>query len=118
MAVSMKRKRTSLDPPLPNFSTKVGNGKTLFNGIDGRTSSARRYKEVYTSLLAVITHFARNPTEVEQLLARRAALLAIACEAIENEMAAGKPVDLDSYNTSVNTLRRCMADLNLIETRK
>lgn len=118
MPTTTARKRMPLAPPLPNFATRIGNGTALLAGLDGRTAGARRYKEVYTALLAEVTRLSRQPTPQEELVARRAALLSLWCETAETEMASGISVDINSFTAATNTLRRCLTDLGLIETRK
>lgn len=115
MSVPMPRKRMRLAPPLPQAATRVGNGTALLSGIDGRTAGARRYREVYTALLAEVTKLNRHPSQQEGMIARRAALLSIWCEAAETEMASNGSVDINEFTAATNTLRRCLADLGLIE---
>ncbi|MDG4670232.1 hypothetical protein P9A16_03805 [Shinella sp. 838] len=117
MSAPMPRNRMRLAPPLPQAGTRTGNGNTLLAGIDQRTAGARRYREVYTALLAEVTRLSRQPTPQEELVARRAALLSLWCETAETEMASGISVDINSFTAATNTLRRCLADLGLIDNR-
>ena len=101
-------------PIPPQVRTRVGNGSAILAGIDGRTAGARRYREVLSELCAEITKQARPLTMAEQMLARRAAFIAIWCENAEARMANGEVVDIGEFTDATNTLRRTLTDAGLV----
>ena len=52
-------------------------------------------------------------SEGQRQLARRAATIAIACERLEGEAAAGNEIDLEVYGTLTDRLGRCFQRLGL-----
>ena len=101
-----------IEKPSRKTRARVSNG-TLFDpdAVDGRSAAARRYRDVVADLTA---HLGGSPSSAEQLLLRRAATLAVWAEAAETAMIAGeKDLDVAAFTTSVNALRRILADVGL-----
>jgi hypothetical protein len=71
---------------------------------------ARRLHEVLGDLVA---HLAGEPTAAELLICRRAARIAVWCEATEAQMAEGRGVDIGEYLTASNSLRRLLETIGL-----
>jgi hypothetical protein len=88
--------------------SRVTNGSKLLAGVDGRTRSARRYRDVLDALLAELD---RAPTESDLILAHRASALTAWCEEREAAMSRGEPIDMPAFVTSANSLRRLLSDL-------
>lgn len=105
---------TDLAPMPAPSRTRVGNGSALLAGIDGRTSGARRFKEVVTELAAGLADADRQPSSVKMLLVRRAATLAIWCEETEARMANGDTIDIGAFTSATNALRRTLCDAGLL----
>lgn len=61
----------------------------------------------------MVAHLAGDPTAPEFHLIRRASALSVWCEAAEVEQASGGQLDVASYTTATNTLRRLLSDLGL-----
>jgi hypothetical protein len=61
----------------------------------------------------MVAHLAGDPTAPEFHLIRRASALSVWCEAAEVEQASGGELDVASYTTATNTLRRLLSDLGL-----
>jgi hypothetical protein len=103
---------TSTNHPLPKPQgrSRIGNGHDLLAGVDGRSSTMRRYKEILGQLLADV---GGDPSEAQSIIARRAATLAVWSEAAEAEMANGEALDVGTYTTAINALRRLLTDLGL-----
>lgn len=99
-----------IEPPKPQAATRMGTGGTVLAGVDMRTHGGRRFKELCADMVA---HLAGDPTAPEFHLIRRAAALAVWCEAAEVEQANGGELDVASYTTATNTLRRLLSDLGL-----
>ena len=96
--------------PKPEGSTRMGTQGTILQGVDMRTSGGRRFKELCADL---VDHLGDDPTAPQLAIIRRAAALAVWCEQAEADQAQGKELDVATYTTATNTLRRLMADLGL-----
>lgn len=94
----------------PQARTRVGNGTEVLAGVDQRSLTFRRYREILASL---IEDMGGDPTEAQSQIARRAASLAIWCEEQDTAAANGKPLDIATYTTASNTLRRLLESLGL-----
>lgn len=70
----------------------------------------RRYKEILGQL---VVDLGSAPSEAQMIIARRAATLAVWCEGTEALMANGQSLDITTYTTAINALRRLLADLGL-----
>jgi hypothetical protein len=90
--------------------SRVSNGKQLFLEGDGRGVAVRRYRDL---LAALVSDLGGDPSEAQAIIARRAATLAVWCEQAESDMASGNPIDIGSFTTATNALRRLLADLGL-----
>jgi hypothetical protein len=97
----------------PTGRARVSNGSQLFldeSAIDGRSVMARRYRDV---LAALVSDLGGDPSEAQAQIARRAATLIVWAESAESDMAAGNAIDIASFTTATNALRRLLADLGL-----
>jgi hypothetical protein len=97
-------------PPKPQAGTRRGNGSSLLSGVDGRTMQTRRFKELFANLAQDI---GGDPTEAQKAIAARAATLCVWCEAAEVEFASGGDLDVLTYSTVSNAMRRLLTDLGL-----
>ena len=89
----------------------VTNGNTLFlDGVDGRSALAKRYRDILSQLIADL---GGDPSEAMSLIARRAATLAVWCEQRETELASGIDIDITTFTTACNSLRRLLTDIGL-----
>jgi hypothetical protein len=82
----------------------------MLAGVDGRTTQARRFKEVFTN---ITQDLGGDPTEAQKAIAARAATLCVWCEAAEVEFASGGELDVATYSTVSNAMRRLLTDLGL-----
>jgi hypothetical protein len=95
----------------PQAKSRISNGSAVFfDGVDGRSVVARRYRDVLTSL---ISDMGGDPSEAQNLIARRSATLAVWCELAEARMAKGDNLDIAEFTTATNALRRLLADIGL-----
>jgi hypothetical protein len=88
----------------------VTNGKTLLQGVDGRSTWVRRLRDLM-SLHLVDLGGETNTSEAERSIIRRAATLTVELERLELKFAlAGEadPVDLELYQRVANSLRRLL----------
>jgi hypothetical protein len=70
----------------------------------------RRYKEI---LAQIVSDIGGDPSEAENIIARRACTLAVWCEQAEAAMANGAEIDIQEFTTATNALRRLLADIGL-----
>ncbi|WP_220149774.1 hypothetical protein [Sphingomonas aracearum] len=82
----------------------------VLSGVDGRSLEARRYREI---LAALVSDMGGDPSEAQEQIARRAAMLAIWCEGQDTAAALGTPIDVAAYTTASNALRRLLETLGL-----
>src|SRR5436190_1910223 len=99
--------RSALAPTKPTHRSSVSNGTTLFAGVDGRTTQARRVRDVLDEILTEVG----DATQSQQALARRTASLCVWAETQEAALARGETVDVRALTTTANTIRRLLADL-------
>jgi hypothetical protein len=64
----------------------------------GDTAWARRFRDIYDQIIADLSG-PEGLSEGQRQLARRATHIAIVCERMEGEAAAGEDMDLDALNT-------------------
>jgi hypothetical protein len=92
--------------------SRVTNGRALFVEADSRGPWARRFKDI----LAEITNDLGGVdvlSEGQKQLARRCATIAIACEKLEGQAAAGLDIDLNVYGQLTDRLGRAFQRLGL-----
>ena len=106
----MTRSRKRIDPPLPQAGTRRGNGAIALAGVDGRSTMARRFREITAG---VESDLGGDLTEAQRHLVARAATLACWCEERETELAQGQDFDALQYATVANAMRRLLADLGI-----
>jgi hypothetical protein len=90
----------------------VTNGKSPFVETDGRSQWARRWRDICGEIIGDLGG-ADLLSEGQRQLARRAATIAIACEKLEGEVAAGNDIDLDQYGQLTDRLGRTFQRLGL-----
>ncbi len=99
--------------PSPTTRSRLTNGRDLFLGdVDGRSREARRYRDVYAALVAHLGG-AAHASETKCHLAKRASALIVWAEVEEAKLATGAELDVQTYTTAVNALRRLLVDLGL-----
>ena len=96
-----------------NNRSAIGNGTRLFvDSLDGRSALARRYRDLVAEHTSDLGG-ADCLSEAQRQLIRRSASLAVWCEAVEAKLAAGEEIDIGTYTTATNALRRVLIDLGL-----
>jgi hypothetical protein len=90
----------------------VTNGRRLHVVPPGDGKWARRFADVLRGISADLGG-PNGLSEMQRQLARRATMIAIACERMEGEAAAGREIDLELYGSLVDRLGRCFARLGL-----
>lgn len=90
----------------------VSNGKRLHVVSPGDGKWARRFADVLGEIIADLGG-ADMLSEGQRQLARRCATIALACERMEGEAAAGSSIDLECYGQLTDRLGRAFARLGL-----
>src|SRR5271169_4146394 len=92
--------------------SSVSNGAHLFSikGLDQRTGTARRYRDLIDFVTADLGGN-DNISELERQLIRRHAALAVAAEALEADLVRDLPVDLNNLGIIVDRQRRIAESL-------
>jgi hypothetical protein len=111
----------------PEARSRVGNGKTLLPMSDGRSATARRFRDIYEDVAADLGGL-DFLSEGQKQLIRRAALLSAECERQESLAARGERLpngeimwkenadflfDIDRYVVMTNSLRRVLETIGL-----
>jgi hypothetical protein len=99
-------------PMSPTARSRVSNGADLLPGIDGRSATARRYRDILAALASDQGGAARL-SEARQQLCRRFAALAVQAEAMEARLARGEPIDLQEHALIASTLVRLAARIGI-----
>jgi hypothetical protein len=86
----------------------MSNEKKLLRGVDGRSATARRYRDLRDALLAEL---GRVPSTSEQALCREAAALAVRSEAMQAALVNGEPVNDFQLTRVTHALARTLAAL-------
>lgn len=93
----------------------IANGRLMPSSIDGRSQAARRYRDVVREFTDQFEQQAgREANAAESQLLRRAAALALKCEAFEARLARGDDdADDADYTRDVGQFQRCLRALGL-----
>jgi hypothetical protein len=90
----------------------VTNGKRLHVAKPGDGAWARRFRDILEQIIADLSG-PSGLSEGQRQLARRAATIAIQCERLEGEVAAGASIDIAEYSLLTSTLVRVVSRLGL-----
>jgi hypothetical protein len=97
----------------PEARSRVGNGKTLLPMVDGRSATARRFKDLVEDIAADLGGNDRL-SEGQRQLIRRAAMLSAESERMEALAARGEAgFDIDLYGMLCDRLGRLFGRLGL-----
>ncbi len=96
----------------PNFSagratsrSRISNGSWLLPGVDGRSATARRFRDICAAYEA---EAGGNVTEVERDLIRQAAGLTLRAEQLQGAIVRGEAVDNDELIRLSSTAKRLL----------
>lgn len=105
--------RTVYERQPTNNRSAIGNRSRLFvEAVDGRSAIARRYRDLVAEHSSDLGG-AELLSEAQRQMIRRASSLACWCEAVESRLAEGEDIDIGTYTTATNALRRVLVDLGL-----
>jgi hypothetical protein len=113
----LKRQRQKpLTPTLKSFQSAITNGSDLLHDLDHRSAWARRFRDL---LRAHISDLGGddNLSQAEQSLCRRASMLTLQLELLEQRFADNNgeatSAQLGDYQRAANSLRRILESLGL-----
>jgi hypothetical protein len=102
----------------PQLRSAITNGtRVVAPGIDGRSAQARRFRDLVRGMEQDLGG-AAVLSEGQRQLVRRAATISAQLEAIEARAATGEQIDVSSYATASNALRRLLTSLGLRRVAK
>jgi hypothetical protein len=106
--------RSTIDLTSDRFRTRVGLGRRLLDGADGRSSVARRYREVAALLAQDVSPDPDQLTEAQRQLIRTTAGLVILRERLDVRLIKGETnISTAKYCRIANSLRRILATIGL-----
>jgi hypothetical protein len=96
----------------PHGKSRVSNGKQLFLDGQVRSKASRRFRDILYAIavdLGGMDHLSTGQIQ----LARRAALISVTCEEMEQSAVKGDPFDVETYGKLTDRLGRCFQRLGL-----
>src|SRR3954452_9035868 len=111
----MQHGRNMVVPRPATTRSKVSNGTRLLQNVDGRSSSARRFRDLVRAYEAEV---GGNLTEVERGLVRQAAALSFKAETLQCDLVNGNPVDGDQLIRLTVTAKRILSALGEKATKR
>jgi hypothetical protein len=110
---------TSLGSPLdrPKITdrtqrSRITNGKDLLAGIDQRTATYRRYRDLIDAILGD-QGGVEHCSESRKQLVRRFASISVICEQAEAKLVAGEQIDVQEHALLCSTLTRLVSRLGI-----
>jgi hypothetical protein len=98
--------------PKDSQRSRVTNHEDLLPGLDGRSSAARRFRDLVGSYVVDMGGLSQC-SEIRLGLLRRLAATTVQCELIEAQMVNGSPVDIATLCTLASTAMRLSVRLGL-----
>jgi hypothetical protein len=92
-----------IEPTSPTTRSRVSNRSRILPGVDGRSATARRFRDICRSYEI---DFGGNVTEVERDLIRQAAV--VRSEQMQADLILGKPVSNDELVRVSSTAKRLL----------
>ena len=99
-------------PRAPALRARITNHKDLLPGLDGRTSAARRFRDLVNAYV-IDQGGLSQCSEVKIGLLRRLAAVTVQAELLEAKMINGEPVDVSTLCTLASTVVRISQRLGL-----
>jgi hypothetical protein len=96
----------------PTARSRVSNGGDLLPGIDGRSATARRYRDIAAAIIADQGGLPQM-SEARMQLARRFAAQAVMAEELEARLAMGEPIKTEEHALISSTLVRLASRLGI-----
>jgi hypothetical protein len=111
----MQTARKPVATRIPTTRSKISNGTRLLENVDGRSSSARRFRDLVQAFEGEI---GGTLTEVEKGLVRQAAGLQLRAEQMQADIVNGKPVDSDALIRVSSTSKRILESIGARATKR
>jgi hypothetical protein len=89
----------------PSSRSRITNHADLLPGIDGRSATARRFRDLVLSVLEDLGG-ADMVSEAERQLVRRVTHLSVEAELMEADRVKGQEIDIDKYIAITNAIGR------------
>ena len=105
--------RTASEVRLRKGRSAVTNGRRLHVVVPGDTKWSRQFRDILAEIISDLGGRGGGLSEAQRQLARRCATIAIACEKMEGEAAAGNDINLEVYGALTDRLGRCFQRLGL-----
>jgi hypothetical protein len=110
LAVRMPDESPASSARKPTARSRVTNGKELLANIDGRSTEARRYRDLCLSFADDLGG-AAGLTESQRALVRQAAALSVQSEKLQAAMIRGEDVSDEQMTRVANSLSRTLSRL-------
>ncbi len=111
----MAADRPAIARPSPAcVRSRIANGSAVLSGVDGRSASARRLRDLIADL-ALDLAGGDELTEHERLAVRGAAMAVLHVEMLSADLVNGRPVDAEQLTRASNTSRR---ELEALQARR
>jgi hypothetical protein len=104
--------RTATAPRKHKARSRITNGRSILDGIDWRSQTARRYTDLVAAV-CVDQGGADRMSEAKLQLARRFAALAVQAEQLESRLANGEAINIAEYSQLTSTLVRVITRLGI-----
>jgi hypothetical protein len=105
----MCARRTKVAPRSPVSRSKVSNGSALHQNADERSAGARRFRDL---VAAFSEDLGDDLSEADMAMVRTAAGLTLKSELLQDDLAAGVPVDAETLIKLAGTSRRALAAIS------
>jgi hypothetical protein len=105
----------ALAPRKSTARSRVSNGSDLLPGIDGRSATARRYRDICGAIL-VDQGGIDQCSESRKQLVRRFAAAAVLAENLEAALARGEDIDINQHALLCSTLTRLAVRIGINRT--
>jgi hypothetical protein len=116
-AVRMPDESAASSARKPTARSRVTNGKELLANIDGRSTEARRYRDLCFSFADDLSG-AAGLTESQRALVRQAAALSVQREKLQAAMIRGEDVSDEQMTRVANSLSRTLSRLGRKRVQK
>ena len=101
----------SITPRKPTARSRVSNGSDFLPGIDQRSATARRYRDLVSQIC--VDAGADRMAEVKMQLIRRFSAQCVLAELLEAQLASGQEIDVDQHCQISSTLTRLAQRIGL-----
>jgi hypothetical protein len=109
--------RTEVAPSAPTLRSRITNHCDLLPGLDGRSASARRFRDLVSAFIADMGGV-DHCSDIKLGLLRRLAAVTVQSELIEARMINGEDVDIGTLCTLASTTVRLSQRLGLERVAK